>query len=632
LDISTTDGGGLTGDLSSSIPDLIMSDSGSLQYLTSASFGAADFAAQPVHFDSPTPVTVDVSGNMNNFYLVVPEAAGINVGGNMVNCSFQGQNLHPTDVTSINVGGDILNANQYNSVTVSSPPDLSLLLLALGASYADLFNNLFYDPVSGDLTLKGKMTTAEENALESLQIQAVDANGQPEFTLGPDGTTLVPVPETVSILDTATASMLYKESQNAPATPNPGYILGGGGTFDISAHTLDLGSTHGIQTIGPADNPSLRNYYISTVPGYITGGAAINVDLTGDLDMFATTISTLNGGNISVDAAGDVNVGSTYVPGNDQYARGIYSTGDSDVSVIAGGNIEVAGSRIAAYDGGNVTVESLHGNVDAGNGGSGSATVDEYYVDPTTGAIEFANPTIPLSGILAMTFPPRDPSSTEPQYGVGNILVEAPQGNITASAAGIVQLPLNGVDSSTATVTVEAGSRDADGNILYVGNIDTSGAGVIGSTVKLDATGGIIGLIFARDNADITAQQNANVTVLAQGTANVSAGGNVSGTIIGVGGISASGNSIDASLLSQNISPGVETSGQKGFSQGTAANAASQGLANNDSTQAAAASDQDDDEKKKKGKQIVLAQKVSRVTVILPPKKMSETKTSTPGT
>ena len=653
LQISTTGGGALSGDLSSTVPDLIMSDSGSSRYTTAASFGAADYAATPVHYNSPTPVTLDVSGDLNNFYLVVSEAAQINVVGDMNNCSFAGQNLHPTDVTSINVGqiakanmensglldpatdsglyvgGNILNQNAYNSVSMSSPPDLALLNQAFGASYSDLFNNLFYDPTSGKLTLKGVLGQNGYDALTSLVIQVVDQYGQPEFTTNPDGSQS-PVLETVSILDLATAALLQSESQHAPATPNPGYILGGGGTFEITANTLDLGSTHGIQTVGPANNPALNHYYVSTLPGYIPHGADINVTLTGmnsggdSLNMFATTISSLNGGNISVNAAGNVILSSTYVPGIDQYARGIYTTGDSDVSVIAGGNIEVAGSRIAAYDGGNVTVESLHGNVDAGNGSSGSVTVDEYYVDPLTGTTEFENPTIPLSGILAMTFPPRDSSSTEPTYSVGNILVEVPQGNITASAAGIVQLPLNGVNSDAATVTVEAGSRDANGNVLYVGNIDVSGSGVVGSTVKLDATGDIIGVVFARKNADINAQLNANVTVLAEGTASVNAGGNISGTIIGLGGLNASsGGNIDASLLSQHISPGVETSGQKGFTQGTAANAASTGMANDQTTKAAASPGENpDDPTKKKGKQIALARKVSRVTVILPPKKI----------
>jgi filamentous hemagglutinin family protein len=652
LEISTSGGGSLTGDLSSAVPDIIMSDSGSSQYTTQASFGAADHAAIPVHLNSPTPVTVNVSGDMNNIYLVVPEAAQINVVGDMNNSSFEGQNLHPTDVTSINVGqtakenmensglldpatdsglyvgGDILNQNEYNSVHVSSAPDLELLNLAIGASYSDLFNNLFYDPASGELTLKGVLGQNGYNALTSLVVQAVDQSGNAEFIINPDGTE-TPVPETVSILDTATAALLESESQNAPPTPNPGYVLGGGGTFNITANTLDLGSTHGIQTVGPGDNQNLYKYYISTQPGYIPHGADINVTLTGmnaegdSLDMFATTISALNGGNISVDAAGNVVVGSTYVPGDNQYARGIYTTVDGDVSVIAGGNIEVAGSRIAAYDGGGVTVESLHGNVDAGNGSSGSVTVDEYYANPVTGDPENANPTIPLSGILAMTFPPRVSTSTEPAYSVGNVIVEAPEGNITASAAGIVQLPLNGVNSDNATVTIEAGSRDADGSVLYVGNIDTSGSGVVGSTVKLDATGDITGLVFARNNADINAQLNANVTVLAEGTASVNAGGNISGTIIGLGGLSASsGGNIDASLLSQHISPGVETSGQKGFTQGTTANTASQGLANDPSTKAAASSDENPDDPRKKGKQVALAQKVSRVTVILPPKKI----------
>ena len=163
-------------------------------------------------------------------------------------------------------------------------------------------------------------------------------------------------------------------------------------------------------------------------------------------------------------------------------------------------------------------------------------------------------------------------------------------------------------------------------------NINVGGSGIIASNARLDASGNINGLIFARGNIDIIAQQNISVTAFGQGNVSVSsAGGNITGTLIGVGGVSASGLSVDASLISANVSGA--TSGQTGLGQGNAAGATSQGLANNEATQAAAASDQGaDDPKKKKGKQVALAQKVSRVTVILPPKKVSETKTSTPGT
>jgi hypothetical protein len=120
------------------------------------------------------------------------------------------------------------------------------------------------------------------------------------------------------------------------------------------------------------------------------------------------------------------------------------------------------------------------------------------------------------------------------------------------------------------------------------------------------------------------------VTALAIGNVSVS-GQSVSGSITGVGGVSASGDAITANLVSDNVSGA--TSGQSGLGQGGAANGASQGLANTQSSQVAAATGQnDDDDKKKKGKQIALVQKVSRVTVILPTKKVSETKTPTPGT
>ncbi len=130
--------------------------------------------------------------------------------------------------------------------------------------------------------------------------------------------------------------------------------------------------------------------------------------------MFSTAISSLNGGDIRVNAGGEVNAGSTTFTGNDQYPRGIFTVQKSDVTVIADGNINVNGSRIAAYDGGNVTVKSLSGDINAGTGGTGSVPVEQVVVvpviDPQTGIITgfkilTYTPVIPGSGILATTFP-----------------------------------------------------------------------------------------------------------------------------------------------------------------------------------------------------------------------------------
>jgi hypothetical protein len=221
-----------------------------------------------------------------------------------------------------------------------------------------------------------------------------------------------------------------------------------------------------------------------------THGADINVVLSGNLDMFSTKIASLNGGDIKVIADGSVNVGSKTFVASDAAARGIFTVDQSDVTVIARGNIDVNGSRIAGYDGGNVTVRSLEGGVDAGTGGSGSATVEKIYVDLVTRQVLSYSPTIPGSGILATTFPPSQsalfPNS---QATVGDILVETPRGSIITSAGGIAQLPLNGVNDRAGLVTLNAGSKDSAGNVIYAGDIDASGSGVIGSTVKLEASG-----------------------------------------------------------------------------------------------------------------------------------------------
>ena len=156
-------------------------------------------------------------------------------------------------------------------------------------------------------------------------------------------------------------------------------------------------------------------------------------------------------------------------------------------------------------------------------------------------------------------------------------------------------------------------------------NIDSTGSGVIGAgSVDLKASGGITGNIFALGNINLDANKNINVNVLGLGTVSVaSASGSVSGTIIGVGGVSASGSSIDANLES-NATVSGNTSGDKGLAAGSAAEAtATAASAGGDAAQTLKKStDNGDDElTKKKRKGITLAQKVSRVTVILPAKK-----------
>ncbi len=615
LTITTTDGGSLVGTKQGDLVQLIVSDSNKTQYRAFGDFGIADRSGGLLHLNDPEPVRLNIAGDMTGIVLGVPKKAEINIGGNLINSRFDGQNLHADDVTFINVAGNVINRNEFTSVPSPRPnvslfdPLLNLVYPPLVGGAAGVESLFFYNDTTGLLTFQGRMTGDQLQALLNLTIRAFDASGQPLFL--PDGEPQVVPAEFVS---PAVLQQLYANSQDVPLNPDTGYRIGGGGTFNFTANNMDLGATIGIVSQGPRANSALASRF--------TEGADINVILSGNLDMFSTKIASVNGGDIFVLVDGSVSVGSRDFTVAGQAARGIFTVDQSDVTVIARGNINVNGSRIAAYDGGNVLVRSLEGNVDAGTGGAGAATVEKIYVDPGTRAIRTYAPTIPGSGILATTFPPSlDPSFPRSVNNVGNILVETPRGDIIASSGGIVQIPLNGVGNNLGTVTLVAGTKDASGNVIHVGNIDASGSGVIGSTVKLEASGDIRGLVFARGNLDIDAKNNVSVTALAMGNAAVSAGDTISGTIIGVGSVAASGASVDASLLSQNVTAsGDVSSSQVGFGQANAAAATSQGLQADTSAKDAATGDnKDEDEELKKNRPAPrIAKTTGRVTVILP--------------
>jgi hypothetical protein len=754
-------------------------------------------AASPVHLDASTPIYLKIDGDMDYINLIVPEAAQINVGGNMNNCGFQGMNLSSAPsyqvqileadgstrtvtvnpaVTSINVSGDIFNGSSFTSVDLSrfvgaQGLDLSDLGLAVNNKIGNTFisgtalaTSFYYNPTTKILTyqdIAGFKLADVLTKLQNLTVQKTDAKGN---LLWKDSLDTIPDTKQVSVLSTAEEEALLAQYNTLSAAPyalaynasSYGYTIGGGGTFDITARTIDLGTSAGIQSKG-VDLYKIGNSYplarlfgnggvfdhgadiTITTTGNHSGGTTAAGEPFGDLDMFSSSIASLQGGNISISAGGDVNAGSAVLSVNSAAVRGIDSTSQGDVSVIADGDININGSRIMTYDGGNITVESLNGSVNAGTGASTPVSITGFYEDPVTHAVYSDSPQIPFSGIAALTFPKRDSSYPAPAATLGNILVEAPYGDINATVAGILQIPLNHLNYPDAITTVLAGYgmnnsgnpvyalgdknvvtlalgstfevsylgvpvldkaghpiiltqlldaggapvldaagqqlyveetykkpvgfggsvetysldgskpsvnpfHDANGDpvavvalpntsdslgnaiLVYGRNINVNGSGIIASNAKLLATGDINGLIFARNNLDLDAQHTVDVTALALGTATVS-GQQVEGTIVGVGGVNVSGDSITAALISDHVTG--DTSGQSGLGQGTAANATAQAVSSDDSTKTALAdTTATDDDMKKKGKAVATVQKTGRVTVLLPPKHLSQNQTS----
>ena len=682
LNITTTDGGSLSAPTTAGTPELLMSDSSNAKWVGNPVSGINPFsdndssATVPVQAGNPNPVVVNVSGNMEDLNLITSKATEITVGGDMINCGFSGQNLHASDVTSIKVAGQIYNANQYpviDNVTIPNVPVTDLLpglseawddIFALAvdpsaianlsipagtppsgwATYALEHASLFgstgqvpgnegfsYNPATGQLGVSGTPqisgATASELGTAGRAIYVLHlVNGVP--VMGADGHLVL---DTVTWAPTADVAALYAEEQAAGSANLVGYSLGGPGQFDINAGSISLGTSPGIVSYGVAPPTGGSDGFgtrYANLASITPSGATVDVTVAGDLDMVSSTIAALGGGDVNVTSTGgSMDLGVQQAPNVERTVGfGIFTAGEGNVNVTALGDINIDGSRIATFNGGNVNVDSLQGSVNVGSGGNTYNGVLVSYVDPATGLAQDYSENTFGSGILANTLVPGTAQFPPDTANLpGNITVEAPRGNIVATLGGITQVALGRNTAAGPTITLIAGTAPS-GTVGspnyspgYVGNIDLGQAGVIGGTVDVSANGNITGLVISRQNSTIAASQNFNGTVLSAGLATVSGGNGVAGVIVGAGGADVSGATVTADVLGQNVSV---NGGASQSTLGTAsATAASQSAANQSDTQSkeqlANNDDSSNDDLKKKKLRPVL-QKVKRVTVILP--------------
>jgi len=574
LQIITRDGGDLNGGVTASsttLTGITMSDSGSANWTTFAT----GHAATPLHLNDPNPVTLDISGGINSFGLTVPAFAQVNVAGGTYNFGFIGQNLSPSQTTSINVTGDITYRGDLTSETLSSAISSSMFDDIIGGDPA-LAGTLRYDAANGTISFVGVMGSAAEQSL----LNPTDTGGNAILT----GAALTAWQ--------AAITQLFAASQSASLGDN-GLALSGPGSFNIYAGSIDLGISGGI-TVSAPDSP------LAAISPY---GANLNVATAGDLEMTSTKIANESYlGGITLNVGGTLDVGgqlSTF--GDPDAAKGIFTTSGGNISVIADNDVNVDGSRIAAYDGGNLNIESVNGDVNAGTGGEGYVTLNALQMDPASGQLTSIPATIPGSGILATTIAGSDAA-------LGNITINAPDGSVNASLGGIIQIAFNGNAPQGAFVAVNAGQ-----------DINASGSGIIGSNIKLQAGGDITGLVIGSGSVDINSAQNVDVTAFSGGDVSINAGGDVAGTVISGGNVDVSGDAITASLIASSVSTAGDVVGAtEGIPQSNVAKDNAQTA--DDVSTVASKTEDPDDELKKKSQGIVLAQKVGRVTVILPPK------------
>ena len=608
---------------------LVMSDSASSDYRNFATGHGTSDKPTPLHVGDTDPVSLIVDGDLQNFFLRSPKRTDITVGGNALNFTFEGQNLSLNDASHITIGGKFFSRSDRTGGTdglgilSDSPSEAAFFHIFVDPLYLanqDVAAKVAYNSTTHTLVFQGKMTEADRQFLLNPYVLVLDPFNVP---LRDNAGNLIYAHANFTA-DTAAINALYAASQDVPTSglAYNGLQIGGPGSLAISAQTMDFGISHGIRSVGAFNNYSLAS--ISQKGANLTLSLAgySYIDDTGklvakpDLTMTSSQIASYNGGDISVTAhfaapnpadpnpvdptTTILNIGSQGQFSSDDTPKGIYTAHGGNVTVTADGSININGSRIATYDGGNVSVESKNGDVDAGGGARGTFTVSTLQLN-AKGNPEVRNDRFFGSGIVALT---RTDSSSQ----VGNVTVKADR-DILASAGGVLQLAFNGTDISQALVKLDA-KRD----------IVANQSGVLGANIDLNAGRNIIGLVVGAGNVTIQAVANVTANVLGGGAVSVSGGQSVIGNFVGGGNVTLAGeNTSGATAVSTG---GNTTGGQAGGVQTAAAPVATQTTTENEKAAVTAKSDEEDETAKKKrlANSPVLSKTTGRVTVILPNK------------
>lgn len=176
----------------------------------------------------------------------------------------------------------------------------------------------------------------------------------------------------------------------------------------------------------------------------LTGGSngATKLVHTGNLDIRSTTIQTQQGGNVSIlGPGGEALIGSVSAPPAIVNSKGLVLAGPGtqgiltlekgDVNIFTDESILLAQSRIFTEQGGNMTIWSSNGDINAGKGSKSVADVPppNYVCDPNHYCTVDARGEVTGAGIATL--------QTVPGVPTGDATLVAPRGTVDAGDAGI---------------------------------------------------------------------------------------------------------------------------------------------------------------------------------------------------
>ena len=482
-----TDNGGTTFGMASEDPSLIVDTNPVRIYSLTGSI--VDGVLQPAGSGSASGFYTDLLG------VAVDKPAFIEAGRDIVNLSFQGQNLTDDDVTRIIAGRDIDDTPLQPQANVNTIPSLQLG----GPGYFDVEAGRNIGPLTsqaqlfdsvGASVLLGVIVTTGIDAVGNAnnpELPHESANVQVLFGVGPGiddsnfiSTYINPSSTVPGVTGTTQALITFMQQYEQGQVFDTGLqsqkqaLQNQFGTLDAAQAWTQFQKlpsyvqqlfveqvffnvlTHVGEDYNNPGSPYFQQYargfqaintlfpaslgYTANNLGGGSNGANALVD-TGNLDIRNTTIQTQQGGNVSIlGPGGQALVGSSSAPpeiidGTQVIAgpgtQGILTLEQGDINVFTDQSLLLAQSRVFTEQGGNITIWSSNGNINAGEGSTSVSDVPppEYVCDVNHFCTLDAKGEVTGAGIGTLQTIPGAPS--------GNANLLAPRGTVDAGAAGI---------------------------------------------------------------------------------------------------------------------------------------------------------------------------------------------------
>lgn len=360
------------------------------------------------HLGDKETVKVSAGMDIDTLILKLNKPAEVLAGGDINKLKFVGQNLIPDSLTSIQAGGSIDQGitiaprNPIDDTLQSTTPTIELggpgTLLVQAGKNIRLGNSGGINSV-GNINNNSFGGSGKDTDSDLIVVAGANSGAS---------------------MAKADVQSLFAAIRDASDLISPLKVAGK--TDEVNRLLAELG-------------PTIRKYFYTYT--YDKNDKPVYPN-TGNLDLVDSAISSRSG-SIYAMAGGAINVGKTALSNAPMTTSGITTLYGGDLSVYAGGDINVNESRLMTYYGGDIAIWSDQGSINAGRGSKTvvSAPTPVYITDKDTNVVLSTSFTPPSagSGIRALTFDV-DGSGPGAAPEAGSIHVYTPK-TLDAGEAGI---------------------------------------------------------------------------------------------------------------------------------------------------------------------------------------------------